>query len=931
MVFTEPGQAENRFFGLNTMEKINKSGILIFFIISIITSVFYNNVSAESGQNNNKTYNRITKLALGVEFLTLDIGETYRFDIKYEPAASDLPWLNWYISDETLLTIDPDELTVTAKAAGSVRIMAESFDGNVSAVCSVTINGIVPKDAYDMNTGDSFLNLSEKDREKITAMKINHYLDFISGSVYTAKSFGSTAERWFNAAAKVRPGTEEAESKLAYSLGMQDAEPLLNLSTITLVGTLEQIIAFATDNDDLVEVFELEPKFFIESIDDDFSSESIIRTVKNSGHTEDLTSISTAHELGYNGNGVTIAIIDSGLDSSHEQFEGRVIAEKCFSSNFTETENGYTYTARSVCEGGKSTANTAAPSGAKDINRFYHGSHVAGIAAGKDGIAPKANIVAVQAFTEVWRGSKYMGNTMYTSDELKAYNFLLDLVKTGTKITAVNMSYASDEAWDINCDNITENKTSVEAINQLVDAGIIPVAAAGNDGMNGSISMPACLSNVFAVGALANLTTPKISNYSNHSRLIGIAAPGTSIYSAIYPSGYGTMSGTSMAAPMVTGAIALLKQAYPYNKAADYQKLLKSISNITVNSRSTFDNYDDGNGTVFSYKTGVLNFSKFGDYVMDPLSITDSKVIGGNNQIQITVALDKKATGYSVKVYDLDNKKSISPELTVSTDSTGKWTVLSLSGPSLINGNHYRLKIYKYKQIGKTNYLSNTVTTYAMPSLSSIETTADPKQKGVNLSAVNKTPQSMYLDHFRDPAPENPKAPSFRNLPNTGFSAKNQTNLPNRPSGLSYGKTGLTIQIPKLNVSGTILNIPEIDGEYPVEWLGSEIGLLENSSLPGEGISILAAHNHLNDTNAGPFAFLSTLKENDRIIVSSASGSFRAYRVSGSYKIKADSFDSLSDNLHSDALVLVTCEDESIDGSYLFRRVVIADPVTYNN
>ena len=166
-----------------------------------------------------------------------------------------------------------------------------------------------------------------------------------------------------------------------------------------------------------------------------------------------------------------------------------------------------------------------------------------------------------------------------------------------------------------------------------------------------------------------------------------------------------------------------------------------------------------------------------------------------------------------------------------------------------------------------------------------------------------------------------------RQLPGTGFSASRVTELRERPQGMVYGTTGLTLQIPELGVSETIMTVPEVDGEYPVEWLGSAIGLLEQSSLPGKGVSVLAAHNHLNSTEAGPFLSLGSLESGDRVMVTDARNGMQTYRVYGNFKIASDAFASVAENVRESALVLITCEDESADGGYLNRRVILAEPV----
>ena len=113
---------------------------------------------------------------------------------------------------------------------------------------------------------------------------------------------------------------------------------------------------------------------------------------------------------------------------------------------------------------------------------------------------------------------------------------------------------------------------------------------------------------------------------------------------------------------------------------------------------------------------------------------------------------------------------------------------------------------------------------------------------------------------------------------------------------------------------------------YPVVWLGSQVGLLDGSSLPGEGITVLTGHNHLNTTEVGPFLFIGTMHEGDRIMVNDADNSMLVYKVYVNYKVAADGFAGIADEIHENALILITCEDESLDGGYLNRRVILAEP-----
>ena len=179
------------------------------------------------------------------------------------------------------------------------------------------------------------------------------------------------------------------------------------------------------------------------------------------------------------------------------------------------------------------------------------------------------------------------------------------------------------------------------------------------------------------------------------------------------------------------------------------------------------------------------------------------------------------------------------------------------------------------------------------------------------------------------PDPEQPEWFSLleNELPATGFSARHFTQLKERPRELVYGSTGFMLQIPTLDIAEPILTVPVENESYPVEWLGSQVGLLDGSSLPGEGVTVLTGHNHLNTTEVGPFLFIGTMNEGDRIMVNDADNSMLIYEVYGNHKVSSDGFSSIADEIHKNALILITCEDESMDGGYLNRRVILAEPL----
>ena len=103
--------------------------------------------------------------------------------------------------------------------------------------------------------------------------------------------------------------------------------------------------------------------------------------------------------------------------------------------------------------------------------------------------------------------------------------------------------------------------------------------------------------------------------------------------------------------------------------------------------------------------------------------------------------------------------------------------------------------------------------------------------------------------------------------------------------------------------------------------------MLEGSSLPGEGLTVPTGHNHLNTTEAGPFLFIGTLDRGDRIMVSGMDEAMLVYEVYGNYKIASDGFADIAAEVRENAMVLITCEDESAEGGYLNRRVILAEPL----
>ncbi|GAA2362823.1 S8 family peptidase [Nonomuraea africana] len=267
------------------------------------------------------------------------------------------------------------------------------------------------------------------------------------------------------------------------------------------------------------------------------------------------------HAEGRTGAGQAIAVLDTGIDRDHPFFGGRVVAEACFSS--TEYDG-----VESLCPNGQSQmigTGAADAEYAKCLlggeNLCEHGTHVAGIAAGQGGVAPGANIVAVQVFSRVNDEDACGASACLMAFE-SSLRLAMDHVASlapATPIAAMNLSLGG-QLSDTSCDTSEEGQVFKPKIDDLLAKGVATVVAAGNEYFAGT-SFPACISSAVAVGASNN--NDEIADFSNTGSLLDLFAPGVDIESSVPDDTMAAHSGTSMAAPHVAGALAVLKAAFP--------------------------------------------------------------------------------------------------------------------------------------------------------------------------------------------------------------------------------------------------------------------------------------------------------------------------------------------------------------------------------
>lgn len=316
----------------------------------------------------------------------------------------------------------------------------------------------------------------------------------------------------------------EREVNDAVSLGCRVVREAKTLKALSCPQGVAESLSLAED----IRVFALEE-------DEKVGVSSLFKVKIKSANANQQIGATTVHNNGNTGIGRKVAVLDTGYNYLHPELSSSYLGGKDFVNNDNDP-----------------------------MDDQGHGSHVSGIITadgvnpGAKGVAPDAGIIAVKVLDKNGSG--------YFSDVVAAIYWVVngpDGIYGNAddfNADAVSLSLGTGAPYVYKgfCDSVLSDLTT--AIKYAVTKNVTVVVAAGNSG-NSGVSIPGCISYSTTVGAVNSID--KVASFSGRGNALDITAPGVSIYSSVLGIAYATWSGTSMATPMVTGVIALIKNVHP--------------------------------------------------------------------------------------------------------------------------------------------------------------------------------------------------------------------------------------------------------------------------------------------------------------------------------------------------------------------------------
>lgn len=358
--------------------------------------------------------------------------------------------------------------------------------------------------------------------------------------------------------------------------------------------------------------------------------------------------LSTAEKADFKNNPVLVAVIDTGINASHELFDG-VLCDEGLWYNAIEKKRGRDYINDNCYNG----------------NLIGHGTHVAGIVAQeikKYGLEDYIKILPVKA-----------GDSKGSFKDVAVVNAIsyVGNLATQDKTIVINMSLTS-YYWGKNSDVDV-------AVQSAVREGVIVCAAAGNDRKNSassgySLGSPACLENVIGVMNYMEglIPAPK----SNYGAAYDIAAPGQRIISAAKSGAtepYCTKDGTSMATPFVSFAAAVLEIGFNRKSATVYD-VMTSTPAVATGTVSY------GNGVYTAKKLNLSAFVEF-KHIKEIKVFTEDESLDALNQ---NISSPKRVVAFAkLRYFD---EEGFAPETDVAYKSIKMYVVKAGKNGTLSGG-----------------------------------------------------------------------------------------------------------------------------------------------------------------------------------------------------------------------------------------------------
>jgi subtilisin family serine protease len=359
------------------------------------------------------------------------------------------------------------------------------------------------------------------------------------------------------------------------------------------------------------------------------------------------------------GTGVNVYLIDSGILPTHQEFQGRA----SIGSDFVgDGQNG--------------------------VDNNGHGTHVAGIIGGKTyGVAKGVNLIAVRAMD------------VYGHGDVETLLQAIEWVKTHHSNPAVvNMSLGTIHSAALDL-----------AVKNSIAAGMTFVLSAGNTNEDACNHSPADVAQAITVGATTRLD--QRSDFSNWGKCVTLFAPGSDITSAWYSSNTSSkvLSGTSMAAPFVTGAVALYLKDHP---TASPAAVKSAVTGLATLSRLSYVGDSSPNRLLYSPLGGTVTVvppcqqcEQYMGSLTGPGTAGSSKIIPSNGSYFSTVAGTHKAwlrtpSGTEFELYLEYKDCSASGKWIIVASATSKNTEQYVSFFALPGTYRWRIK----SRVGSGNY-----------------------------------------------------------------------------------------------------------------------------------------------------------------------------------------------------------------------------------